>query len=482
MAIAAALVLSSGVAIAETINGTEGPDTLNGTDGNDYLYGKGGGDTIDGMGGSDWVYGGPGNDTLKDRGGNDQGWYGDVFAGEDGDDFIDATTKNAYDGHASAYRDYIYCNEGFDRVWYDAFDTAHGYTSQGTGAYCESMLDINTRSGSQIYGSFFREGSTVNFNGYTESGGDVPGGSPYDKKSTSTIYVNNKPFTLTVDPKAKTVKQTVAAEDGYYNVLTEADIKAVQRTRTELGEFLGSPGGSTLKNQEHLVLRHLDRLAEKPAGYKFKNETTAYDPKEPSAEEAGRLGPPDDPNASGRGRINLATGNAYEQKEDLFVPGGRGMPLRFARTYNSRDNYNGPLGYGWTHNFNASLKEEQDGSVTHSGPQGARKKFARKSDGSYTPPRGVHDTLTKASDGTFSLRKKNGVEWSFDTGGKLKKIQDPNGNAINLTYDANQRLSKITDTVGRETSLSYDSSGRITTLADSANRTVSGLPPVKRTL
>lgn len=149
------------------------------------------------------------------------------------------------------------------------------------------------------------------------------------------------------------------------------------------------------------------------------------------------------------------------------------MPLRFARTYNSRDNYNGPLGYGWTHTFNASLKEEQDGSVTHSGPQGSRKKFTRKSDGSYTPPRGVFDTLTKASDGTFKLRKKNGVEWSFDTGGKLKKIQDPNANAISLAYDADRRLSKITDTVGRESTLSYDDKGRITTLTDSSNRTVS---------
>lgn len=46
--------------------------------------------------------------------------------------------------------------------------------------------------------------------------------------------------------------------------------------------------------------------------------------------------------------INAVSGNMYTLDEDLNIP-GRGLPLQFARTYNSQSGYSGPLGYGWTH-------------------------------------------------------------------------------------------------------------------------------------
>lgn len=60
--------------------------------------------------------------------------------------------------------------------------------------------------------------------------------------------------------------------------------------------------------------------------------------------------------------INVTNGNMYISVADLFIP-GRGMPLSFGRTYNSRDTYSGPLGYGWTHSYNIRLTERPDGSV-----------------------------------------------------------------------------------------------------------------------
>src|ERR687894_2357729 len=45
-AMALALLLASGVALAVTKIGTDGPDTLRGTDGNDKLIGKGGDDVL----------------------------------------------------------------------------------------------------------------------------------------------------------------------------------------------------------------------------------------------------------------------------------------------------------------------------------------------------------------------------------------------------------------------------------------------------
>ena len=56
--------------------------------------------------------------------------------------------------------------------------------------------------------------------------------------------------------------------------------------------------------------------------------------------------------------VKCATGNFWEESTDLVIP-GRGVPLRFGRTYNSlaaaRD---GPLGYGWTHTYAMSVSDD----------------------------------------------------------------------------------------------------------------------------
>jgi len=59
------LLVASGVALAVTRIGTDGPDTLMGTKGSDQLLGKGGSDRINGRGGNDVISGGPGNDEFS---------------------------------------------------------------------------------------------------------------------------------------------------------------------------------------------------------------------------------------------------------------------------------------------------------------------------------------------------------------------------------------------------------------------------------
>lgn len=82
-AIVAALMLSSGAALAVTKTcetrvdcfGTSDPDTLKGTDdGNDFIYGRGGADTIKGFGEEaalDYLYGQGGPDKISDGSGPD---------------------------------------------------------------------------------------------------------------------------------------------------------------------------------------------------------------------------------------------------------------------------------------------------------------------------------------------------------------------------------------------------------------------------
>jgi Ca2+-binding RTX toxin-like protein len=61
---AVSLLLASGVALAITKIGTDGPDTLRGTNGDDTLVGKGANDVLFALGGKDNLLGGEGKDWV----------------------------------------------------------------------------------------------------------------------------------------------------------------------------------------------------------------------------------------------------------------------------------------------------------------------------------------------------------------------------------------------------------------------------------
>jgi Ca2+-binding RTX toxin-like protein len=65
------LLLGGGVALADTIDGTSGPDDLVGTDKDDVIHASGGADYISGLAGPDVLYAGAGNDTVVGRDGKD---------------------------------------------------------------------------------------------------------------------------------------------------------------------------------------------------------------------------------------------------------------------------------------------------------------------------------------------------------------------------------------------------------------------------
>lgn len=80
LAVTVLLALTAGVALAKTIQGTNGPDNLDGTpradeisgrDGNDDIEGRNGDDRLLGGGGRDQVSGGYGSDTAYGLAGND---------------------------------------------------------------------------------------------------------------------------------------------------------------------------------------------------------------------------------------------------------------------------------------------------------------------------------------------------------------------------------------------------------------------------
>ncbi len=73
---------------------------------------------------------------------------------------------------------------------------------------------------------------------------------------------------------------------------------------------------------------------------------------------------------------------------------------------------------------------------------------------------------------TYLLTTKHGEEWTFNTAGKLTRVQDYAGNALQLEY-SNGRLTEITDQAGRTTDIEYETGSRprIQTITDPANKT-----------
>jgi RTX calcium-binding nonapeptide repeat (4 copies) len=114
LAASVAMLATGGVALADNITGTQGPDVLTGTSlddhivakkgddqvsalagndnvsgnkGNDVLDGDEGNDTLTGNKGADQINGGPGNDLIKARGDGKKSGPDTITCGEDAEEY-----------------------------------------------------------------------------------------------------------------------------------------------------------------------------------------------------------------------------------------------------------------------------------------------------------------------------------------------------------------------------------------------------------
>ena len=118
MALGVLLLGGGGVALADTIDGTSGPDDLVGTDKADVIHGSGGKDYLSGLAAAYVLYAGAGNDTVVGREGNDR-IYGnggsDMLFGNIGNDTI-------YSG-GDRGKDIVKCGQGKnDTAYVDKID------------------------------------------------------------------------------------------------------------------------------------------------------------------------------------------------------------------------------------------------------------------------------------------------------------------------------------------------------------------------
>jgi RHS repeat-associated protein len=143
-----------------------------------------------------------------------------------------------------------------------------------------------------------------------------------------------------------------------------------------------------------------------------------------------------------------------------------GLPLTFSRVYGQPiiSRYKlGPLGRGWSTNWDIFAETESNGDVVLRGPGGVDRFFTLDR-GSYVGAAGDHGRLTLTG-GAYRLTETDGTLWQFRTDGRLDFVQDTNANRITLGYTGGN-LTSLTHSSGRQLLLEYNAAGRLVRLTD----------------
>ena len=176
--------------------------------------------------------------------------------------------------------------------------------------------------------------------------------------------------------------------------------------------------------------------------------------------------------------VNAATGNFIYDHVDMKIDGR--YPLELKRFYNSIDATTTTLGRNWTHTFDITIHELENGGATINYGD-SRQEYYEKSEasgGNLIPTAGCSKVLKKiekASTPTiYELTFTDGQKYDFNKTGQLIRQTDAAGNEIILTYEDDQLtrvespsgylefsyddnyITKITDHAGRSTSYEYE--------------------------
>ncbi len=145
-----------------------------------------------------------------------------------------------------------------------------------------------------------------------------------------------------------------------------------------------------------------------------------------------------------------------------------GLPLTFSRSYGERISQRyalGPFGQGWTHNWQYSLQQGSDGTVTVFGPGGSQRIFQPDKREGYFNQAGDYGRLAPDGGGGYALTEKTGLLSDYAANGTLNQVQDLNGNRITLGYSG-ALLTSLTHSSGQYIHIAYNGAGLIQTITD----------------
>jgi RHS repeat-associated protein/uncharacterized repeat protein (TIGR01451 family) len=169
--------------------------------------------------------------------------------------------------------------------------------------------------------------------------------------------------------------------------------------------------------------------------------------------------------------INTSIGNFADQWEDLSIP-GPGAFLSVQRTYNAQDSYEGPLGEGWSLNYDMRLTSTVTKVVEMKVEDGRRDRYISSDGETFVPPPGVNATFVRNGDDTYTLTRENQTKYNFDEDGYLTSIVTSNELTTTLTYSGTY-LTNVTEPAGRTITFTWNiTDSRITGIEDPLGRTV----------
>jgi YD repeat-containing protein len=173
--------------------------------------------------------------------------------------------------------------------------------------------------------------------------------------------------------------------------------------------------------------------------------------------------------------VNTDTGNYAYTFTDIAL---QDDPFfTFVRAYNSLDARSGPLGPGWTHNFNVRLVQDTTSdreTLAFIGPDGHTERYLRRADGGFQLASMRGGTLIQHQDGPFvgawELGEPDGMHYELRADGRPTRISYDGAPGVPLTYDERGRLqSAATATGERQMSFAYDDGDRLASINDRLN-------------
>jgi RHS repeat-associated protein len=251
------------------------------------------------------------------------------------------------------------------------------------------------------------------------------------------------------------------------------------------------------------------------ADYGHDNAPSPQDAGPPTPSEAPRnTGPVVDPSTTeasntdskdaGVDPVNPWNGEFVINEPDLELP-GYGVPFTFVRTYRSRVDYDGPLGFGWDHSYNRRLLPTPgdatcSGGMLYMAGNGQTVRFKEASrtvtvvsptvstiNVVYQAPPGLHYDLrglgvsltlvinnqpTTFTTYSYALKAPDGLTAYFDTDGLMSQLSDATGFGIHEAWESDgnggHRVKSVTDSVGRVIDFNY-TSARLTSIVDEAS-------------
>ncbi len=125
--------------------------------------------------------------------------------------------------------------------------------------------------------------------------------------------------------------------------------------------------------------------------------------------------------------VNMANGR-LRHSQSLFSVGNAALPVNFTLTYNYHGR-KGPLGYGWVHSYELTLKQNRDGSYNFRKGNGRAISLIQNGT-EYKPLLSEYPVMTVNPDGTYTLVTKGKETYQFNQDGQVMSISDRNNNNI----------------------------------------------------